>query len=403
MAQAPQHENRYLMVNPYVYWANWLYIFLIIFCVIAGLVIFIFNQPIGIAVMFSGVLVSIAMMPYVLRNCHQCVLITDKGVTLCRRYLQNNQFNYVAKKKYSMQDVCVTLIGPYRKLSENERCYKAYFCDRYLTPSDLRTRSKRKGSFFLVVNYSRLMCLLPYYNKPVHLYLKKPVTNELVLYRCQCHNYLMDLLATGEEQKRQLNCGDFKDISRRAIVAYSICCLESAMKFYGCKGAGWNVLLNNLWKFTQLDENDTDGINNWFGLIDLLPTSMVRPYDKYLQSHGRLDEEIKLERVSKEEYEQIEAAYDNFHSVIGELCEGIINLAAATTSDVFYDMSYGTLFTLQEFILDVMIRNEVPLPAVERFLAYKHELPVKEKPVYCWGNTFDGAQFSLFLCKEKTT
>ena len=386
------------IVNPYAHWVQFLCIFTaILSAVIGSIVIVVFNEIVGLSISMLGMAICVPILPYVRRNCFHFVRITENQVELVREERHYGLYDYITKKSFSMSDVCVTLVGPYRKVTNHEYCYKAYFCDRYLTQSDLGSKFQRKNSFYLVVNYNRLEYLLQYYNKPVHVYLRKNVTDEVVLYKCECHNYYVALLSKAKEKNSPVNFDDFKNISKRAVVAYSLCCLENALEFYNNRGDGWNVLLSYLWKFTQLEETDTDAVKSWFGLYDLLPNSFARPYDKYLKSHGRFKEEIELERVSQEEYELIELACNDSHSVIGELCEGILDLAAATTADFFYDVSYSTLFALHECVLDVMERNDIPLADVNSFSKYPHEVPQDGQSSNCWGKTFDASIFSKIL------
>lgn len=394
------------MVNPYLAWVKWVCIYATILLVITGVVLLIVSDIVAnsfvvtvvIFIVFVLMLVLAALMlPIVVRNCHYYVQIDEKYVTLLRRTLYNGYVNYSHKKSFYTDDVYVTLIGPYHKLDKYEYSYKVYFSTRYLTPEDFGTKFVRKNCFYCVVNYSRLAYLLQYYKKPICVYLRKNLSKEIVVYKCLCHNHYLELLSALKEKNSSVSFVNFQSIAKRAIVAYSLCCLENALEFYKHSEEGWNVLLSYLWRFAQLEQTDTDGINNWFGLYDLLPNSFARPFEKYLRSHARFEKDIELERVSKKEYELIDCACNNAHSVVGELCEGILNLASATTSDVFYDISYDTLFTLQEYVLDVMERNQIPLPNLDSFLQYKHELPQDDEHTYCWGETFEASKFSKML------
>lgn len=401
MVEKSEYKDENFIVNPYAIRVLKGGIGFVISSTVVGLAIFFFHYIAGLTVILVGMVVLFSLMPYLTRNLHSNVLVAKDRVALLRRYAKKDYDSYREKISYSWDEVCITVFGPIRKYNKNENVYKVYFSNRYLMPEDIKSRSGKKGSFFLVVSYVRLVCITRFYNKPIRVILKKDVENDVVLYRCQCHSYYFDTLALLKEKNCQITFDNFKTISKRAVVAYAICCLENALKFYNCDKQGWNVLLSKMWTFTQLEETDTDGINNWFGLHDILPNSMVRPYDKYLRSHGKFSEDVVLEKVSKSEYELIDDAYENFHSTIGELCEGIVNLVAATTGDMFYDVAFNTLFTLQECILDVMNLNQIPLPELEPFTQYEYDLSNEEKHIFGWGQTFDGTKFSKFLCSDE--
>src|SRR4051812_45060808 len=63
-----------------------------------------------------------------------------------------------------------------------------------------------------------------------------------------------------------------KRISIRARVAYSILCLERAVFAMGKKKSDWNVLLNRLWSYTDLEYLD-----EWHECVaELIPSTIIQ-------------------------------------------------------------------------------------------------------------------------------
>lgn len=350
----------------------------------------------GLVLVLTGVLCPFGV------GMREYIIVTDSCIALVRQYTKfDKQLDYRTLRTYSWNDAYITLFGPVGKINKEHCIYKAYIGSKYLSPEDLRSRSKKKGMLCTKVNLYQLMSCEQFYKKPFQVVINKDPDQDIVLYRCQCHNSIVESISNSFVQGFDVSCFDLKDISRRAIVAYSIACLENALIHYNHTDEGWKVLLNEMWKFTNLDEYDSKVLQDWYGLLDLCPNTFVSPYSKYVGSHGDFNDDVVLARIDEQSYDALAKAIDNCHTAIGELCAGVYNVALATVHETFFDISFVTLLTCQESIIDVMYRNQIALPDTHPFEIYPHEIPQGNMRKHTMGKPFDGTKLSKFIQSEQ--
>lgn len=391
-------------VNPRARIARDVAFIIVALCLVAGIGLLFVNHVVGIIVECLGLVVLLATLPYVHRNLDHYVVVRRNEIALIAKRAQRKRTGlftvtfetyYVKKAAYNLDDVRITLVGPIR--NRKSVVYRAFINDHYLVQDGKPQISKKDKQFSFVLTEDDLDYLHTLYKRPFEVLLfSEPGNNDYILKRCQYHNYLADLRAKQSSCPGRVNFDKFKQTSVRALVAYSICCLENALEYFNQGGDGWQHLLGKLWQFTQIEEGDDDALRNWFGIADLLPNKLVTPYDKYLTRSKPADEDIKLERVDEPTYQQIATCCENCHSVVAELCDGVYNVAASTLHEIFRDVAYVTLANLQETVLDVMYLNRVPLPKISPLVDIPYELPLRGS-AYSLGSTFDGTQYSKFL------
>jgi hypothetical protein len=159
----------------------------------------------------------------------------------------------------------------------------------------------------------------------------------------------------------------FKNLSIRARVAYGICCLEEAIKYYCLLESDWDFMMNLLWTYTNKN------IGKWHEIMaECSPDSVLEELS--YQDKGIINISIK-------EYEELRFLYSKSNKV----CDSIINLIFEIgTRDLYSSIVNGspdTIEYLQEIII-LMQQNNIPLPDIEIFKKF----PITEN--HGWGREF---------------
>lgn len=208
----------------------------------------------------------------------------------------------------------------------------------------------------------------------------------------------------------EINSIQFKKISIRGCVAYSICCLENALEHYNLKGDGWNFLLKKLWWYTELRAYCDPSINNcyplerWWALISILSPKYQKGvewnYEKF-KSQLLSDEDMP----TPQELDLLSESYKQTNDVIDELVDYVYHIGVNELWAGIGETSPDTLRNLQGLI-DLMCENHIPLPSMEPFRQYVFHKKGwynrnLEDDLHGFGEIFDGTQYSKFVNSAK--
>src|SRR5688500_13511444 len=140
---------------------------------------------------------------------------------------------------------------------------------------------------------------------------------------------------------------DLKNISIRGRVAFTISILENALN-KGQDVAQWNILLAQLWKFT-----DAKFLDQWHEeTSEFVPSSILEDLE-YSQKG--------FQYLNEPEYMHLRNLYGNAQPFITELVEGIFHLG---TIDLYGDLTNNSVNTLDELekIIVIANTNAISLP-----------------------------------------
>ena len=197
-----------------------------------------------------------------------------------------------------------------------------------------------------------------------------------------------------------LTVKDFEKLSIRATVAYSICCLENALEFYNLHGEGWNILLANMWRYTELSWQTINYVypfDTWIDVGYLTPARTCFQSAKSLEEgFAEFQERMWYQSTSKEIYFKLRESYVGTNDVVNVLCQKIYDGGIGQTWEGFRDTAKYLLYEFQ-IVLSTMYANNIPLPDIEPFKIYPFKSRGYGRDEYGWGRTFDGTQYSKFI------
>ncbi|MGG4221603.1 hypothetical protein ABEW32_25700 [Paenibacillus jamilae] len=172
----------------------------------------------------------------------------------------------------------------------------------------------------------------------------------------------------------------FRHISMRGRVAYGINCFENAIIALKYDVNDWNIVLNYLWEYTNIQY--LDDWNDIF--IELTPENLTE-FKTY--------EEEELEKLSKDEFIYLYSLYQNIDEPVAALLRGIYELGISHAYTVIEGYGESSLKSLER-IIKLMIDYNIPLPSIEPFLKFS----IEENRG--WGDKFDGTKLSKILHPE---
>ena len=192
----------------------------------------------------------------------------------------------------------------------------------------------------------------------------------------------------------------FKNLSIRGRVAYSICCLENALEHYGITGEGWKYLLRRMWTYTEwyVDLDTEVGrlfLQRWKHISKIQP----KTFSTYVKTRSN-DSHFECGMPNQEETEALFAAYRQTNSVINELTSAIFKMTVAERWKGTRKASFISLKPLQN-IINLMRRNQIPLPNMEPFKKYAFYNSEWKTNMRAFGEPFNGTQYSKFLIRDK--
>lgn len=200
-----------------------------------------------------------------------------------------------------------------------------------------------------------------------------------------------------------LTIRDFEKISIRATVAYAICCLENALEYYNLNGEGWNFLLRQMWRYTQLSlevENGICSYDTWEDVVRLLPwrSDIYNRLDN--EGCNTLNQKLKWRKITPSEYSILQQSYSMSNDVINTICINIYHGGMGQTYCGFGKKAEYLLDYIK-VILDTMIANKIPLPDIEPFKQYPFNRHDYDEDTYGWGYPFDGTQYSKYVNSDE--
>jgi hypothetical protein len=160
---------------------------------------------------------------------------------------------------------------------------------------------------------------------------------------------------------------EFEKISMRARVAYGICCLENAIKYYNLSHLSWTFILNVLWSYTNKN------VGRWHELMsECSPDSILEELSF---------KEKGITHISENDYEALRLLYSNVNTVCQNIINSLFNIGTRNLYSSIVNNSPETLIYLQE-IIDIMDQNNIPLPDIKPFMKF----PITEEEG--WGREF---------------
>jgi hypothetical protein len=174
-----------------------------------------------------------------------------------------------------------------------------------------------------------------------------------------------------------MTSNEFKYITIRARVSYSICCLENAITHYNLQNLDWSLLFNLLWKYPTADnlqelalwhENEAECCA--FCIMDDLP------YEK-----------CEFEYISLEQYTMLKELYINSNKTIWTLTDLITSIA---TLHLYGGVRNGAPETLSDLdkVMNLMNKENITLPDFTFFNSYTYPKNPKTD-IEVWGNKIE--------------
>lgn len=142
-----------------------------------------------------------------------------------------------------------------------------------------------------------------------------------------------------------------KNLSIRARVAFGILCLERILKHFQFDLIKWNILLNELWKYTN------SNVGKWHEIIsEMTPFSI----------NEQVDFELKgCEYINKEKHDDLQKLYIDVNNDILKVIDLIFEIGTRDLYSSISNNSQDTIKYLQEIIL-VLEKNDIELPNIKQ-------------------------------------
>ncbi|GAB5415973.1 MAG: hypothetical protein Crog4KO_07540 [Crocinitomicaceae bacterium] len=149
---------------------------------------------------------------------------------------------------------------------------------------------------------------------------------------------------------------DFKNISLRARIAYSILCLNNVIREKEADNnleKDWQLILDKLWEITEIEF-----VDEWMYSVSCrIPSSILEdPFDSN-------------EDITEREFIALKNLYSNSDSVTLEIIELVYNLGTIEMYGRIEDCSPRTLDILEEIVTKLKYNN-IELPNLAQFKKY---------------------------------
>lgn len=165
-----------------------------------------------------------------------------------------------------------------------------------------------------------------------------------------------------------MEINSFKSISVRGRMAYAICCLESAISKAHNNSKAWDIILNQLWTYTEkkyLDE--------WHEITAEFIPDTILEYTSFNQDD--------FEFLSRSEFDTLSKLYKGSEKHICDIINHIFELGSVELYGKLTNEGVHVLNELMQIIV-LMNKYEIPLPDFISFTNYSFN------ENNGWGKTF---------------
>ncbi len=174
-----------------------------------------------------------------------------------------------------------------------------------------------------------------------------------------------------------MDMNEFKKISLRGRVSYSIRCFENTLVYLNYHVEDWKIVLEYLWGFT-----DIQYLDDWNGIIsEIIPENLLE-FVSY--------KEHDFEYLDEDNFRYLYQLYQNIDEKIDYLMSAIYDIGASHSYSVIEGYGQKSFNELARLI-DYMIKNHIPLPDVDSFRRFS----IEENRG--WGNEFEGKTLSRII------
>lgn len=170
---------------------------------------------------------------------------------------------------------------------------------------------------------------------------------------------------------------DFKMISIRGRVAYSIKCLENALFHYKCNTNSWIFILEKLWSYTDIEFFD-----DWhYCMAELIPESILETEDY---------EANDFDYITESQFKETYHLYLGTDEVIKDILQMMFDIGISELYGRLENYGQITLKNMERLFY-YMETKAIPFPDFDEFkkLSYKIENG--------WGDKFSGKEYSSML------
>jgi len=158
----------------------------------------------------------------------------------------------------------------------------------------------------------------------------------------------------------------FYNISIRARFAFTVLCLENAIKMLNQKNSLWELVLANVWSLTSMKF-----VDEWLYKISrIMPSSILE--DDYEDN----------DEISYSQYNELKTLYLKTPQIIFDIMEYIFECGTVDLYGKVVDNSPKTLKILDDLVI-LMEENKIPLPDIKLLEKY----PFSENEG--WGREFE--------------
>lgn len=175
-----------------------------------------------------------------------------------------------------------------------------------------------------------------------------------------------------------MNANEFRDVSIRGRVAFSILCLENAIEHFHVELLPWDFVLEKLWEFTS----STGYLDDWSGYMSEIMPDNILSEPKYPSMKF---EDMGFQYISKQYFNTLRDVYLQAGATLCCIIDKIFFLATGEMYGALHDGAPYNLEHLQE-IIDMMEQHTIPLPSIEVLKSYSFQ---EEGG---WGRHFDRSE-----------
>lgn len=302
------------------------------------------------------------------------------------------------KQRFGMREACVTVYGPlFGRVVYGENVFvKVYVGTQYLTQTQLSSIRSRCGCIEFLASATDLATLFSYYDKPVSV-----VYSKFHYRRTAEMNLVIKHNAEQTAKKlqsfyKQLGFApeDFASCSGRATAAYAICCLESAMRQFGCNADGFLPALSALWTVTSVSPDDEMGRRNlaaWCEVVYQFGAEWDNVRFVPVMSQGTV-----ADFVTRQQFDEFTSAVEGFPEVVADMLAVVAELVALVGCDSVDNFAATDELTVScmTMLLDPEHFAQFPAPDIRQFDCRK---ALRGEDGTLLDAPFDGTQFSLFV------
>ncbi|WP_259016787.1 hypothetical protein [Emticicia fluvialis] len=147
---------------------------------------------------------------------------------------------------------------------------------------------------------------------------------------------------------------DFKRISIRGRVAFSIVCLENSIKHFQLSELEWDFLLKLLWNYTSIN------MGTWhYQVAECIPRGVLNDTDDLSD----------LDFLSETQFWSLNQLYKKCNNELLEIIDLIFFIGISDLYSSIENYSPQTIEYLQEILL-IMNKHKIPLPPVNMFYQF---------------------------------